>query len=100
MTVLRFHHGPDYCKPPGDIKYHCNMIVVSSFHGPGWLQPRQHEADQRDGVLRFIETHLKDQPRPQPTDQRFRWLARLASLCFKFGLSNLASLYLFIIIIG
>ena len=46
-------------------------------------QPRQHEADQRDGVFRFIETHLKDQPRPQPTDQRFRWLARLASLCFK-----------------
>ena len=63
-------------------------------------QPRQHEADQRDGVFRFIETHLKDQPRPQPTDQRFRWLARLASLCFKFGLSNLASRYLFIIIIG
>ena len=37
LTVLRFHHGPDYCKPPGDIKYHCNMIVVLSFHGPGWL---------------------------------------------------------------
>ena len=46
-------------------------------------QPRQHEADQRDGVFRFIETHLKDQPRPQPTDQRFRWLARLARLRFK-----------------
>jgi hypothetical protein len=26
-------------------------------------QPRQYEADQRDGVCRLIETHLKDQPR-------------------------------------
>jgi hypothetical protein len=62
------------------------------------IQPRQHEADQHDGVFRFIETHLKDQPWPQPTDQRFQWLAR--PLLQNFGLTSLASLYLPIIIIG
>jgi len=35
----------------------------------GWrapeLQLRQHEADQCDGVFRFLETHLEDQPWPQ-----------------------------------
>jgi hypothetical protein len=43
-------------------------------------QPGQHEADQHDGVFKFIETHLRDQPRPRPIDQR---LTRLCSLRFK-----------------
>jgi hypothetical protein len=31
-------------------------------------QPRQHEADQHDGVLKSVETHLGDLPLPLPTD--------------------------------
>jgi hypothetical protein len=44
------------------------------------MQPRQHEADQRDGVLRLIETHLRDQPQPQPTNRRLLWFTSLQSL--------------------
>ena len=43
-------------------------------------QPRQHEADQSDGVFRSLETHLEDHPRPQPTDRRLAWLTRLPGL--------------------
>jgi len=43
-------------------------------------QPRQHEADQSDGVFRLLETHLEDHPRPQPIDRRLAWLARLPGL--------------------
>jgi hypothetical protein len=45
-------------------------------------QPRQHEADPHDGVFKFIETRLRDQPRPRPIDQR---LTRLPSLRFKIA---------------
>jgi hypothetical protein len=47
----------------------------------------QHEADQHDGVFKLIETHLSDQPWPQPTDQRFWWLAGLPRLHFKMSAS-------------
>src|SRR5882762_8140060 len=64
----------------------------AQMHQYPYWQPRQHKADQRDGVFRFTETHLKDQPRPQPTDQRFR---RLTRLCFKILalLTSRASIY-------
>jgi hypothetical protein len=32
------------------------------------VQPRQHEADQHDGVLKSVETHLGDLSLPLPTD--------------------------------
>jgi hypothetical protein len=47
-------------------------------------QPRQHEADQSDGVFKFVETHLRDHPRPQPTNQRLPWLAGLFTLHHKY----------------
>jgi hypothetical protein len=45
-------------------------------------EPRQHEADQHDGVLKSVETHLGDLPLPLPTNQRLLWLATLSSLQF------------------
>jgi hypothetical protein len=51
-------------------------------------QTRQHEADQCDGVFRLLETHLEDQPRPQPTDQRLSWLVRLFSLRLKISAAS------------
>jgi hypothetical protein len=44
------------------------------------LNPK--EADQRDGVLKSVETHLGDLPLPLPTNQRLLWLTRLSSLQF------------------
>ena len=43
-------------------------------------QPRQHEADQHDGVLKSVETHLGDLPLPLPTNRRLPWLAKFSSL--------------------
>jgi hypothetical protein len=59
-------------------------------------QPRQHEANQCDGVFKLIETHLRDQPPSQPTDQRHQWLTRLPSLCFEISayLASGVSVYL------
>ena len=41
------------------------------------------------------QIECNEQPRPQPTDQRFQWLARLATLCFKILalLASRASIY-------
>jgi|ERR1700692_4206707 hypothetical protein len=54
------------------------------------VQPRQHEADQSDGVFKSLETLLEDHPRPEPTDRRLAWLARLPGLCREI-LATLAS---------
>jgi hypothetical protein len=54
--------------------------AASGEEGEQDPQPRQHEADQSDGVFRLLETRLKDHPRPQPTDRRLAWLARLPGL--------------------
>jgi hypothetical protein len=45
-------------------------------------QPRQHEADQHDGVLESVETHLGDLSLPLPTNRRLLWLTILSSLQF------------------
>jgi len=43
-------------------------------------QPRQHEADQHDGVLESVETHLGDLSLPLPTNRRLLWFTSLQSL--------------------
>jgi hypothetical protein len=49
---------------------------VGYFKGMG-VQPRQHEADPHDGVLKSVETHHQD---PQLT--RFEgWLMRFSKYC-------------------
>jgi len=67
---------------------------VGYFKGMG-VQPRQHEADPHDGVLKLVETHLQDPP--PPTDWRFQWLARLPSFHFKISalLALQVSIYIF-----
>ena len=56
-------------------------------------QPRQHDANQHVGVFRLIETHLSDQPQPQPTYQRLLWLTGLPSLHFKTSASWSSGIY-------
>jgi hypothetical protein len=42
----------------------CILIIAHGAFSP--IQPRQHKADQHDGVIRFDETHLRDWNRPGP----------------------------------
>jgi hypothetical protein len=65
------------CEPPGDMIRRCqsslgkpkNYLIGVGFCLGSHSQPRQHEADQCDGVFRLFETHPGDQPQPHPTDE-------------------------------
>jgi hypothetical protein len=65
-SPLSFRHGMSYCVT----RTHNICLTLAGVSGIGIniykVQPRQHEADQHDGVFKLIETRLADQPRPQP----------------------------------
>ena len=90
-------HGPTNINPGVGRPWSALNVVIGLFSSlavnmPDFArfsksQPRQHEADQCDGVFKLIETHLQDQPRSQPTNRRLRCLTRIPSLRFKIPAS-------------